>query len=137
MIPFCFSAARHLRGWMEPGGRYPFGLRTCNLWPRRVAEKQKQGGARRGSIDMPPLPGFDLDGGSEGRKVIPLKTAKNQFRPYRAGPIWLRRSLWRETTRVSQPLARILLNLLQECLRLQRQTSCPSALSRTLAWGCD
>ncbi len=35
-------------------------------------------GARRGSIDMPPLPGFDLDGGSEGRKVIPLKTAKNQ-----------------------------------------------------------
>src|SRR6266566_169735 len=80
MIPFCFSAARHLRGWMEPGGRYPFGLRTCNLWPRRVAEKQKQGGARRGSIDMPPLPGFDLDGGSEGRKVIPLKTAKNRRR---------------------------------------------------------
>src|SRR6266567_2272918 len=27
---------------------------------------------------MPPLPGFDLDGGSEGRKVIPLKTAKNR-----------------------------------------------------------
>src|SRR6266568_311893 len=44
MIPFCFSAARHLRGWTEPGRRYPLGLRTCNLWPRRAAEKQKQGG---------------------------------------------------------------------------------------------
>jgi len=44
---FCFSAARHLQDSTEPGRRYPLGLRTCNLWPRRAAEKQKQGGASR------------------------------------------------------------------------------------------
>ena len=69
---------------------------SCRIRPNRGADtplacghaicgpaaplKNKSKGARRGSINMPPLPGFELDTGSQGRKVIPLKTAKDRTR---------------------------------------------------------
>ena len=73
MIPFCFSAARHLRGWTEPGRRYPLGLRTCNLWPRRAAEKQKQGGRVAVLQTCHPYRGLTWTAGPKAEKLFHSK----------------------------------------------------------------